>query len=296
MDYRKYTRDVIVLEEKNREFVHRQEEEIKGYLRVETGSGKGAIRCVIQNVKPYPRKEYTYQLILFGTRSEKTIHAVMGTVPVTRYGTGEVYLRFDPSDVDGQGNHYGRYTTAIIAAVSSGDKSEPLHPVLLGRTGHKEEDQVVTAMGMESNAVKERKIYNQYYADYLKHVCQYLFQVSGYYGEIRPFPNESEGLSKIHWLKIDDPTAMFMVSPGAKYFAEQCGHFLLGKEGEDEERVVYYVAVPGRNRWEEQPDGGASGFRRWIPLREYSQGTEDYGYWIAAIDGISGEIFSEEAC
>lgn len=138
MDYTRYSRAVVVLEERSREFAARPREEIKGYLRVETGNSRGAFRCVIQNVKYFPRKEYTYQLILFGKRKERTIHTVLGTIPINRYGTGEVYLRFRPENVDGEGNDYSRYTTAIIAAVSSENSREQLHPVLMGMTGYEE--------------------------------------------------------------------------------------------------------------------------------------------------------------
>ena len=47
MDYTRYSRAVIMLEEKGREFAIRPGEEMKGYLRVETGNGRGAIRCVM---------------------------------------------------------------------------------------------------------------------------------------------------------------------------------------------------------------------------------------------------------
>lgn len=325
MDYTRYSRAVIMLEEKNREFAIRPGEEMKGYLRVETGNGRGAIRCVMQNVKYFPRSEYTYQLILFGKRGERTIHTILGTIPISQYGTGEVYLRFHPQDVDGQGNDYGRYTTAIIAAVSTGNPKEQLHPVLMGKTGHEEAESRVTAMaqmtatadsaeaaeapatadsaeaapesGRDSTeaapdaAANRRRTYNGFYGTYLKGVCAYLCSVSGYYREIRPFRDALKGA---RWMKIDNPKTMFLVSPGAHHFAEKYGHFLLGRSGDDggESPLRYYVAVPGRFRWEDQPDGGESGFQYWLALEEGAAGPDAYGYWIAAIDGDSGEIFS----
>ncbi|MBQ8589622.1 MAG: hypothetical protein IJ486_04125 [Firmicutes bacterium] len=285
MDYTRYSRDVVILEEKDREFADRPGEEMKGYLRVETGNGRGAFRCVMQNVKYYPRSEYTYQLILLGNRGERTIHTVIGTIPVSRYGTGEVYLRFHPNDVDGQGNDYGRYSTAIVAAVSSKNKREPLHPVLMGKTGEKQEERPVHSAAADQITV--RRTYNQYYAQYLKHVCEYLWSVPGYYRKIQPFDWGT-------WLKIDDPDAMFLVSPGARHFTTKFGHFLLGRtinertEGEEGEECTYYVAVPGQFLEEEQPDGGESGFQQWFPI----SGESGYGYWVAAIDGQNGEIFT----
>lgn len=319
MNYTRYSRAVIVLEEKNREFAARLGEEVKGYLRVETGNGRGAFRCVVQNVKFFPRSEYTYQLILFGKRGERTIHTVLGTVPVSRHGTGEVYLRFRPQDVDGQGNDYSRYTTAIVAAVSTVDKREQLHPVLVGKTGNQEElprasalsqgikpsagegdssgetprqSQAFAAADSAATIKKDegRRTYNDFYGQYLKNVCAYLWSVPGYYRKVQPFPR---AMKDAQWLKIDNPKSMFLVSPGAQYFAGKYGHFLLGAEGELEGiPLTYYVAVPGRFLAEEQPDGGESGFCYWLPVGEGDDGEKSYGYWIAAIDSESGEIFS----
>ena len=47
MEYMRYSRAVIVLEEKDREFADKPGEEMKGYLRVETGNNRGAFRCVM---------------------------------------------------------------------------------------------------------------------------------------------------------------------------------------------------------------------------------------------------------
>ncbi|MBR6501648.1 MAG: hypothetical protein IKT25_09095 [Firmicutes bacterium] len=285
MDYVKYSRAVIVLEEKDREFADKPGTEMKGYLRVETGNNRGAIRCVIQNIKYYPRSEYTYQLILFGKRKEKTIHRILGTIPVSRYGAGEVYLRFHPQDVDGEGNDYGCYTTAIVAAVSAKNRREPLHPVLVGQTGHEAAGAAALSLESERGLPQEvgrkiRRTYNQYYADHIKHVCEYFWGMRRDDLHADPFDRDdddaAEELTEAKWIRIDDPTAMFLVSPGGRYFAERCGYFLLGKREE-----IYYVAVPGRNCSEDQPDGGESGFQRWKA-----------GYWIAAIDGANGEIFS----
>lgn len=377
MNYTRYSRAVIVLEEKNREFAARLGEEVKGYLRVETGNGRGAFRCVMQNVKFFPRSEYTYQLILFGKRGERTIHTVLGTVPVSRHGTGEVYLRFRPQDVDGQGNDYSRYTTVIVAAVSTVDKREQLHPVLVGKTGNQEElprasalsqgikpsagegdssgetpgqpqafaaaettaaaartavnigadgdtaavdaggntataettaAEAETAVGAALSEIaatatepaaasptvikkdERRKTYNDFYGQYLKNVCAYLWSVPGYYRKVQPF---SRAMKDAQWLKIDNPKSMFLVSPGAQYFAGKYGHFLLGAEGELEGvPLTYYVAVPGRFLAEDQPDGGESGFCYWLPVGEGGSDEKSYGYWIAAIDSESGEIFS----
>ncbi|MDD2216671.1 MAG: hypothetical protein PHE41_08940 [Eubacteriales bacterium] len=134
MNYMKYNRTFVMLEEQTREYSTR-EAPVKGYLKVETGNNKGALRCVVQNLKYYGRGDYIYKLILFGKKKEKTIHAVLGSLIINRNGNGETYFRFNPLDVDGKGNCYDDYTVAIVAAASGTDSKEALHPVLKGTMG-----------------------------------------------------------------------------------------------------------------------------------------------------------------
>lgn len=131
MNYMKYNRALVMLEEQNSGFCAK-EGPVRGHLKVETGNGKGALRCTVQNLKYYPRGEYIYKLILFGKKGERTLHAIVGTLVVNRYGNSETYFRFNPVDVDDRGSRYSDYFTAIVAAVSTRDATEPLHPVLKG--------------------------------------------------------------------------------------------------------------------------------------------------------------------
>jgi hypothetical protein len=134
MNYVKYSRSFVMLEEQNGLFAARSAAPVKGYLKVETGNNKGALRCVVQNLKYYEKADYKYKLILFGKKGERTIHTVIGDLMVNRQGNGETYFRFLPLDVDGKGNAFHNFTTAIVAAASTKDDREPLHPVLKGAT------------------------------------------------------------------------------------------------------------------------------------------------------------------
>ena len=134
MNYIKYNRAFVMMEEQNNQYAAKESAEIKGYLKVETGNNKGAIRCAVQNLKYYEKGDYIYKLILFGKKGERTIHTVVGNLVINRYGNGETYFRFLPLDMDGKGNPYHNFTTAIIAAASTKDEKEPLHPVLKGVT------------------------------------------------------------------------------------------------------------------------------------------------------------------
>jgi len=134
MNYVKYNRAFVMLEEQNRQFAEKESAPIKGYLKVETGNNKGALRCIVQNLKFFEKGDYIYKLILFGKKGERTIHTIIGNLTINRQGNGETYFRFLPMDIDGKGNAYHNYTTAIIAAASTQDSKEPLHPVLKGVT------------------------------------------------------------------------------------------------------------------------------------------------------------------
>jgi hypothetical protein len=56
---------------------------------VETGNNKGALRCIVQNLRYFEKGDYIYKLILFGKKGERTIHAIMGNLLVNRQGNGE---------------------------------------------------------------------------------------------------------------------------------------------------------------------------------------------------------------
>lgn len=134
MNYVKYNRSFVMMEEQNNQFAARESAPIKGYLKVETGNNKGALRCTVQNLKYYEKGDYIYKLILFGKRGERTIHTIIGNLVINRQGNGESYFRFLPGDLDGKGNAYHSFSTAIVAAASTKDEKEPLHPVLKGVT------------------------------------------------------------------------------------------------------------------------------------------------------------------
>lgn len=134
MNYVKYNRSFVMMEEQGSQFAGKESVPIKGYLKVETGNNKGALRCVVQNLRYFDKGDYIYKLILFGKKGERTIHTIIGNLVINKQGNGESYFRFLPLDMDGKGNTYHNYTTAIIAAASTKDDREPLHPVLKGVT------------------------------------------------------------------------------------------------------------------------------------------------------------------
>lgn len=365
-----------MMEDQGEQFASKASLPIKGHLKVETGNNKGALRCGVQNLKYYDKGDYIYKLILFGKKGEKTIHTILGTLLVNRQGNGETYFRFQPLNMDGKGNAYHDFSTAIIAAASTVDEKEPLHPILKGTIsgdnqpfqwspleGEKGEplaeqqeealakEEKVAAKptispenkaerkldGMEAiEAIKEllkgsgeappkedreeapqaekkareestaargpvsKKVYNNFYNEYVLHACAHTCKVAEFYEDVMPFGKDKTGAQ---WKKIGNVMNLPLVSPGAHYFASQYQHYLFGaKADENGMAVKYYFGIPGRFLAEEQPDGGRSGFTFWQPIRgadvptgsgspdKMSNRSSAYGYWILAVDGRTGDL------
>lgn len=289
MDYSKYARTFVMMEEQTTDFSGAKAP-VKGYLKVETGNNKGALRCVVQNFKFFSRGEFIYKLILFGRRKGKVINTVMGGLAINRNGNGETYFRFNPLDMDGKGSEYDDFSMAVVAAVSGAGKDDALRPVLKGMM--KKDEQVEPVEEVE---IATRINYNSFYNEYLLRFCDFTCKSADSYEDIFPFEKD---LTKARWKRIQNVSSFPLVSPGAHLFATQYRHFLFGARP-DSQGVAshYFFAVPGRFIQEEQPDGGRSGFVLWQPLANDSQtGTVDenpnsgYGYWIVAIDALTGDI------
>lgn len=297
-----------MFEEENRDFA-KNENRIKGHLRVETGNNKGALRCTLENLRYFEKGEYIYKLIFIGMKKEKTVYEVMGTVSPNRAGNSETYFRFLPLDVDGKGNEYGDFHAAIVAAVSTIDEQESLHPVLKAslnsdaeifrqrkpqegsRNGiHKQNvEETVEKKSVEAGKPIEEENYNHFYNRYVLRACQYIAQLADKYENISPFERETDK-TRATWKKVNSISNLPLVAPGAHYFAAKYQHYIFGGTETD-----FYIGIPGKFSKEEQPDGGESGFLYWqavkvIPEEESVGITRDYGYWILRIEGKNGNI------
>lgn len=350
-----------MMEEQSSQFAARESAPIKGYLKVETGNNKGALRCVVQNLRYFDRGDYIYKLILFGKKGERTIHTIIGNLVINKQGNGESYFRFLPLDIDGKGNSYHTYATAIIAAASTIDDREPLHPVLKGVTfsegepfqselfqiddemKSEQDTEIEDIIGKIDKIVEEvedalkndtsaeelvaeeetrqdtpfreevaavapreekekevtKKIYNNFYNEYILNACAHTCRVAEFYEDVIPFDKDRTGA---RWKKIVNITNLPLVSPGAHYFATQYRHYIFGAKPDEEGMATkFFFGIPGRFLVEEQPDGGKSGFTYWQPIRGadpvfegYRKGEQPgrntYGYWIVAVDGRTGNI------
>lgn len=301
MDYSKYVRTFVMMEEQTSDFSIGKAP-AKGYLKVETGNNKGALRCVVQNLKYFSRGEYIYKLILFGRKQGRVLSAVMGSLAINRNGNGETYFRFNPLNIDEKGSEYGDFSMAVVTAASRTSNEEALRPVLKGIMKKDEPEEelsenVENVEDVEDVEIKPRTNYNSFYNEYLLRFCDFTCKSANLYEDIFPFEKDK---TNARWKRIQNISSLPLVSPGAHLFASQYKHFLFGARP-DSEGVAshYYFAVPGRFIQEEQPDGGRSGFVLWQPFANGSAQTQagndensnyGYGYWIVAIDALTGDI------
>lgn len=318
MEYVKYQRSFVMLEEQSGRFAMKQSEPSRGHIKLETGGNKGALRIGVQNIKTFEKQEYIYKLILFGKDEEKTIYAIVGTVRVGSIGSGESYFRFNPLDMDGKGNNISQFSHAIVAAVSTKREDEPLHPILKGNIAIKGEEAEVAAFdaereereepdvqvseaperkeqtGYEAAYVYEGRTYNSFYRKYLLETCAQMEREADAYDRIFPFREDVTGAV---WNKMRIVEELPIVTPMGRSLAENYRHYIFGASQDH-----YYIGIPGRFLREEQPEAGESGFLLWQPIlgAEKFNATEPdcpratrleaYGYWIAAVTKREGDI------
>ncbi|MBE6036210.1 MAG: hypothetical protein E7223_01100 [Clostridiales bacterium] len=291
----------------------------QGFLRVETGNGKGALRCVVSSLDrerafreagPWPAREY--HLLFFGQGPRGPLAADLGRILVDRRGSGQLYTRFSPLNVAGSGCGLRQFSAAAVAAVpeeggqprallqgalpaaqsaetraqggppadQEGPAGEPVGPN--GPAPLAPAGGAAPALPGRGGLQPPRKDYTGFYPQTLLRFCRLLDHAAGQYEPIQPFRKDS---TRSRWLRLREPELLPVASPGARYFAAKGGHFLFGRSGETPCRW-YYFAVPGSREAKDCPDGGRSGFALWQP----SVLPEAEGYWIAAVNGSDGHI------
>lgn len=289
MDFSKITKSPIVLKEENRRYAFDPSKEMRGFLKVEQDEDKGLVIVIMDNVKFFPKGEYVYKLVLAGTKNEKRRYHMIGNISLSAYGKGEASFRVNPADLDGCGTALSDFSIAIIAAMSTVNNREALHPVLKGSFS------VPEAMpASAAAAAAPPKNYNAFYNKVILERCISLAKEQDSFADIVPFADDP---TKASWKKVTNVKRFPMVAPGANEPMEKYGHFLWGYS-----ESHYFLAIPGRFFPEEQPDGGKSGFVFWQPILGMEKETDDktvpieerrkniYGYWIASINRYNGRI------
>lgn len=220
------------------------------------------------------------------TAGNERLPAAGGKNPPTAKGRMEGSFSLDPGNLDGRGSCLWDFDTVIVAAASTVNQQEPLHPVLQGKF------QIARPAGPHRTAAP--KDYSPFYNDFVLERCIAIAGKQRQLADIRPFARDA---TSAHWKKVLEWADFPILSPGAEAPVKAYGHFLWGWN-----ETHYFVAVPGRFLPAEQPDGGKSGFAFWQPILGMEQIQQDtsmplqqrreqtYGYWIASISRRNGKV------
>lgn len=286
MDFSKVKKSPVLLKEENRKFALDKNREIRGYLKIEADDSRGLVVVMADNVKFFPKGEYVYKLIFSGIKKEKRRYHMVGNVSLSAYGECEGSFRVNPLDLDGRGMGIWDFSSAIIAAMSTVNLHEALHPVLKGSFSVSRDN-----FTLRKPAPAD---YSPFYNRVVLENCETIVSSLKTFPFTAPFERDLTGAS---WKRISDISLFPVISPGSRALLEKYSHFIFG-ERED----CFLLGVPGRFLTEEHPDGGRSGFLLWQPIlksekepRKEELSTEErrrvtYGYWVAAINRYNGHI------
>lgn len=286
MDFSKTRKSPILLQEVNRNYAFDPQRPMRGFIRLENNAKKGFLTAVTENIKFFPNGEYAYKLLFAGIRREQTMYHLLGDLSLASCGKGEGSFPVDPANLDGRGNGLWDFDTIVVAAASTTDRREPLHPVLQGK------------FHIDRPAASPRtaspKDYSPFYNDFVLERCIAIARKQRQLADIRPFHRDA---TSAHWKKVSDWDMFPILAPGAEAPVKAYGHFLWGWND-----THYFLAAPGRFLPAEQPDSGKSGFTFWQPILGMEKIQQDtslpmeqrreqtYGYWIASISRRNGKI------
>lgn len=286
MDFTKTTRSPIMLTEENKRFSMDRTKESRGYIKLETDGDKGLVVVTVDNVRFFPRGEYVYKLIFAGTRKERRHYHMIGDISLSAEGTGEGSFRINLRDLNGDGMALSDFSTAIVAAMSTINCRESLHPVLKGS--------LVSPKASANIKPVTPKDYSPFYNQFVLANCDKISNDQDSFDDILPFGHD---ITAAKWKKITNISLFPMISPGSSPALKKYAHFLFGCNDSH-----YFLGVPGRFFPEEQPDDGRSGFVFWQPILGMKNEADNtsvpieerrkniYGYWIAAINRYNGHI------
>lgn len=116
MDYNRYRRYFIILDNEDGGFNNKQGKSPKGYTKIEIKNGKGVLSHYVQNLKYFKNAEYVYRGYLIGVKEDQGVYVDNGAFLIDESGKGELTWRFDPANVDGKGNNIDSFH--IIAVVA----------------------------------------------------------------------------------------------------------------------------------------------------------------------------------
>lgn len=232
MNYIKYSRSFIILEDKESNF-RQTSQAIKGHVKVEFKNNYGTLKCTIQNLKYYSNGDYFYKLYLFGKKDNETIFTNSGTLYIDKFGKCSHTYKFNAQNIDGKNNGFFDYSLVAIIAAPNKDvlNDEEIYPVLTGqiRMNHSEEEppfnledhmnnnhvsaasfspensseeDVPSYVLSDSTNIKlshEKFDMSTYFNHYIRTVSSNLGNILPFYPEIMPFEKDKIGCK---WWKV----------------------------------------------------------------------------------------------
>lgn len=149
MDHIKTMSDSVALAEEDRRFAMDAGRRISGCIRIELSGGKGLTAVSVDNIRFFPRGEYVYKLLFAGSGQDKQHYHIAGNISLSAYGRGEASFCINAADLDGTGTGLPDLSTVLVAAMSTVNPDEALHPVLKGilpssSEGSAEDDRTIT--------------------------------------------------------------------------------------------------------------------------------------------------------
>ena len=132
MDHIKTMSAPVVLAEEDRRFAMDAGRRISGCIRIELSGGKGLTAVSVDNIRFFPRGEYVYKLLFAGSGQDKQHYHIAGNISLSAYGRGEASFCINAADLDGTGTGLSDLSTVLVAAMSTVNPDEALHPVLKG--------------------------------------------------------------------------------------------------------------------------------------------------------------------
>ena len=127
-------------------------------------------------------------------------------------------------------------------------------------------------------SVRRKAFYNDYYSTYVREKAARLISERERFKAMRIF---EETWMAAAWRVAEDAGVFPVASVDAAERIARGGHFIFAYNDE-----YLLLGVPGTGGKEHQPDGGASGFTVWQPVR----GSQMHGYWLTAVRRKTGEI------
>lgn len=260
----------VVLHEENRRFSMDKNRPASGRVMMRSRADTIMITLEAGMLRPLDQRKYTYRMMLLGLKDGHSLHIIPGDFQAGKNGMVKAEWQLQAADADGRGHGIEDFFVFMLAAVSLDNPNEPYHPVMKGDWDRKWAEASDNTVRIET--------YNDYYMTYVKEMAARLIARREGFRAVKLF--EEEWITD-SWRVAENAESFPIASVDAVECIASGGHFVFAFDDN-----FLLLGVPGRGEKERRPDGGASGFTLWQPVR----GSDIHGYWLTAVRRETGEI------